>query len=168
MTDEHLLTGAAQTAAMRHPLRHRISLAMGTEPWSVSALARQLDVNKGNVAHHLQVLLSAGLVERAGTRTGRGGTQQLYRRVASSLRMPDDAAITDAMFATMASAVHADPHAMAYLRDLRLTAEQAQHLAVHLDTLVGSLPAARREAPTYSVLVAVARSGRPGEPGGRP
>src|SRR3712207_642159 len=81
--DEHLeVSDAAQYKALGHPLRHRLLFALGQQPATISQLAKVLDQRKGNIAHHLDVLYAAQLVEIAETRTVRGGTEHYYRRAA--------------------------------------------------------------------------------------
>ena len=57
-------------------MRHRLLFALGQGEATISQLAVALGSNKGNVAHHLKVLVGAGLVRPAATRAvpgpGRG------------------------------------------------------------------------------------------------
>lgn len=137
-----------QREAMGHPTRHRITLALG-EPKTVSELARELRINKGNVAHHVAVLERVRLITRAGTRTGRGGTGVLYRSFPLHL---SGRTATEGMMSTITDSLLADPDALAYLRTVRLTAAQARALAEHLEKLVEGIPA-QAGARRYGVFV---------------
>ncbi|MEO5610023.1 MAG: transcriptional regulator [Ornithinibacter sp.] len=147
------LETAEQREAMRHPTRHRITLAL-REPMTVSDLARELHINKGNVAHHVAVLKRVGLLERVGSRTGRGGTGVLYR--SGPLRLSGREATTG-MMQTVTDAVVADPDAFALLRTVRVTASQARYLTEHLEQLVLDVPA-QPGAERHLVFVSVANA----------
>jgi len=143
-----------QLRALAHPTRHRITLALRS-PNTVSALARELRINKGNVAHHVAALESVGLIRRVGTRTGRGGTQTLYESVGQSLKFHGREA-TDGMIQVVGQGLVDDPDAFAFLRRVRLTRTQARHLSDHLDTLVRQVPDTAN-APAAAVFVSVFR-----------
>ena len=142
-----------QREAMRHPTRHRITLAL-REPMTVSDLARELHINKGNVAHHVAVLKRVGLLERAGSRTGRGGTGVLYR--SGPLRLSGREATTG-MMQTVTDAVVADPDAFVLLRTVRMTPTQARYLAEHLERLVLDVPA-QPGAQRHVIFVSIANA----------
>jgi DNA-binding transcriptional ArsR family regulator len=110
----------AQFKALGHPMRHRLLAALGQSEATISQLAAALESNKGNVAHHLRILADAGLVEPAGTRQVRGGTEQYYRRAGAGPGFGDSAA---------------DPRAFLTLRTLRLTPGHAERLAAVLRDL---------------------------------
>jgi DNA-binding transcriptional ArsR family regulator len=59
------LTEPAEIHAIADPLRRRLLSALRTGPASATALARRLDEPASRVHRHLQVLLRAGLVQRA-------------------------------------------------------------------------------------------------------
>ncbi|OMH33150.1 hypothetical protein BGP79_06350 [Tersicoccus sp. Bi-70] len=139
-----------QREAMRHSTRHRITLAL-REPMTVSALARELRINKGNIAHHVAVLERVGLVDRVGSVTGRGGTGILYRSAPLCLRGRD---ATTGMLQTVTEAVLADSDAFALLRTVRLTSAQVRSVAEHLENVVLHLPA-QRDAPRHGIFITV-------------
>ena len=149
----------AQVRALSHPLRHRLLRALPTEGATISQLSRLAKTNKGNVSHHLRVLLDAGLVTRGPTRTVRGGTEQYWLPVARRLHFPagDGGASTHAMLHAIAEEMPADEAHLFNNRRVRMTAEQAQHLSEHLDRLVNDLPEAPPGSPSYSVIVSVYR-----------
>ena len=118
----------AQFKALGHPMRHRLLLALGQGRATISQLATALDSNKGNIAHHLRVLTTAGLARPAGTRQVRGGTERYYRRAASRLEY-DDAETTAVAFRALAAEIAAaEPDPLVVLRSIRLTAEHARQL----------------------------------------
>jgi DNA-binding transcriptional ArsR family regulator len=122
------VTEPQQFKALGHPTRHRLLFALGQGDATISQLAAALDSNKGNVAHHLRVLTDAGLVQPAGTRQVRGGTEQYFRRAARALSY-GDAATTEVAFRAIAAEIAAArPDPFLVHRTLRLTAEHAGRL----------------------------------------
>ena len=114
-----------QFRALGHPMRHRLLLALGQGEATISQLAAALGSNKGNIAHHLKVLTTAGLVSPAGTRQVRGGTERYYRRSARRLEYDDEATTAVAFRALAAEIAAAEPDPLLVLRSVRLTAEHA-------------------------------------------
>ena len=161
MTDLMDATGPAYAKAMGHPTRHRLLLELTDGGATISQLANRLTTNKGNVAHHLSVLVQAGLVRRGPTRTVRGGTEQYFVRAARRFRFDHTPDALSAMMTNLTEELAADPDALLNHRVLRLTRRQAAGLAAHLDAIVAELePAGDREA-RYGVVVSVFRHGRP-------
>jgi DNA-binding transcriptional ArsR family regulator len=135
--DDHevAVTTPEQFKALGHPMRHRLLFALGQGEATISQLAAALGSNKGNVSHHLKVLAGAGLVQAAGTRTVRGGTEQYYRRVFARLSY-DDPAATEAAFRALAAEIAgAEPGPLVVLRGLRLSPEHARQLTATLRDL---------------------------------
>lgn len=132
---------------------------------TVSQLARLLETNKGNVAHHLGVLERAGLVRRGRSARVRGGTEQYFTRTARRLRVPHDSRgeHTTAMLQGVAQQIDRAPEdSLLNLRRLRLTPAQAHGLADHLERLIDGHPEAGPTGATYGVLVSVFQSEPPG------
>jgi DNA-binding transcriptional ArsR family regulator len=155
-------TDPIRARALGHPTRHRLLLELGESGATVSQLAHRLMINKGNVAHHLAVLVDAGLVGKGPTRTVRGGTEQYYVRAATRIRFeggPDNVALM-AMMSNLADAIARDERALLNHRTLRLTARQAAALAARLDQLVHELEPAGEREQRYGVVVSVYRHGR--------
>lgn len=159
IADEMTASSPRQLRALSHPLRHRLLRELPTEGATISQLARAAKTNKGNVSHHLRVLLEAGLVQRGHTRTVRGGTEHYYLPVARRLRFAtgDDGVTTGAMLRAIAGEMPCDDDHLFNNRRIRLTAEQARHLSEHLDRLVNDLSEAPPGTPSYSVIVSVYR-----------
>jgi DNA-binding transcriptional ArsR family regulator len=77
--------------ALAHPLRVRIVRMVRERPMSASALARELDILPGSARYHLRTLERAGIAQRAGERTIRGGREVLYS-APDVVRLDDDVA----------------------------------------------------------------------------
>lgn len=154
-------TSPAHARALAHPTRHRLLLEIG-DGATVSQLTNRLQINKGNVAHHLNVLLEAGLVRKGATRTVRGGTEQYYVKPARRIRFENDhdPGPLVAMMENLAADLSGDPQALLNHRVLRMTARQAQALAAHLDQVVHRLEPADDREQRYGVVVSVYRRGR--------
>ncbi|SEN38901.1 ArsR/SmtB family transcription factor [Actinacidiphila rubida] len=156
-----------QFAALAHPLRQRLLFALGHRPATISGLAAQLEVGKGNVAHHLKVLREAGLVYVAETRQVRGGTEQHYQRTARRMLIAEPAgAGTVAMFGAFAQELdRSAAETVVTLRHLRLTPEQARVLGETLARLVDEAEEGAADDAVHGVLVAMYERARP-EAGG--
>lgn len=152
-------TSPAQMHALAHPTRHKILRALGSGDATVSQLSNRLGINKGNVAHHLAVLVRAGLARKGSTRTVRGGTEQYFVRTAERyLFAPgDDGIATKAMLATIAEEIPADDDHLLHHRVVRLTAPQAKALRDHLESVVSALEPANPGEHKYGVLVGLYR-----------
>lgn len=154
------ISSAAQYKALGHPLRHRLLFALGLEAATISQLANALDQRKGNIAHHLGVLQSAGLVRIVETRQVRGGTEHYYRRVARRFSFvgPESDAHGPVMVRAVADELAtAAPEAMLTIRNVRLTPAQAEAASVALETIASSLEDAGDRAERYGVLVTLYR-----------
>ncbi|TCC23900.1 ArsR/SmtB family transcription factor [Kribbella speibonae] len=158
---DHLdVSSAAQFKALGHPLRHRLLFALGQEAATISQLAATLGTAKGNVAHHLGVLRDAGMVHVAETRQVRGGTEQYYRRSVRRFAFTGEGARannTVALQAVAADLETADADPMFTVRNLRLTAAQAEELAATLERMVDDLTDAGPAESRYGVVVTVYR-----------
>jgi DNA-binding transcriptional ArsR family regulator len=71
-----------QLRALANDLRGRIVSLLRERAWSTQQLARELDLPKGTVGHHLKVLERAGLIRVVHTRQVRAVTEKFYGRVA--------------------------------------------------------------------------------------
>ncbi|TCC33356.1 ArsR/SmtB family transcription factor [Kribbella sindirgiensis] len=157
---DHLdVSSAAQFKALGHPLRHRLLFALGQEAATISQLAAALGTAKGNVAHHLGVLRDAGMVHVAETRQVRGGTEQYYRRSVRRFGFTGEGARANNTVALQAVAADLetadDP--MFTVRNLRLTAAQAEKLTATLQQMADDLADAGPGESRYGVVVSVYR-----------
>ena len=140
--------------ALGNPKRHAILNEL-TSPATISQLSARLSMNKGSVSHHLRILLEAGMVRRASSRTVRGGTEVYFERTMTHWTLPNRSSASAAATTAMLDALTTDPTAHVHQRTLRLTGHQARRLAQHLDRLVATLEPANAPAPQHSVMVAV-------------
>jgi DNA-binding transcriptional ArsR family regulator len=149
---------AARHKALSHPFRHRLLFALG-EPATISQLAARLSAQKGNVNHHLKVLLEAGMVQVTATRSVRGGTEVYYGRVTRRIDLPGNpSAPTAAMLGAVAEEIAASPaDPLLALRHIRLTSEQLDRLTATLEGLIAEDRETPADAPTYGFLVALYR-----------
>ncbi|MFD5080354.1 ArsR/SmtB family transcription factor [Streptomyces sp. NPDC058371] len=151
------ITTPEQFAALAHPLRQRLLFSLGHRPATISGLAARLGVGKGNVAHHLKVLRTAGLVRVAATRKVRGGTEQHYQRLARRMLVAEpQAAGTAALLGAVAQELdHSPGDPLLTLRQLRLSPERARQLADKLAELVDGAEEDAEGEAVHGVLVAM-------------
>ena len=166
--DDHgvVVTTPEQFKALGHPMRHRLLFALGRGEATISQLATALGSNKGNISHHLRVLARAGLVQAAGTRTVRGGTEQYYRRAFASLTFDDAATTETAIRALAADIAAAEPGPLLLLRGLRLSPEHAQQLTATLRDLAEQADD-EGDHPRYGLLLGLYQPSQP-DPGDPP
>ena len=118
--------------ALADELRARIVALLRERAWSTQQLARELDVPKGTVGHHMKVLERAGLIHVVATRQVRAITEKYYGRVAKlflyEVEDPEDARVLGAT--TLRQAAHElerAPEGAAWgLVGARLTQEDAR------------------------------------------
>ncbi|TXK18667.1 helix-turn-helix domain-containing protein [Homoserinibacter sp. GY 40078] len=149
-----------QAKALAHPMRMQLLMELPDEGATISGLAQSMQTNKGNVAHHLRVLQEAGLVRVGRTRTVRGGTERYFVRTIRRMRTSggeqgQQIIATLSVAAAEMAADRRDP--LVHLRQLRLSASQAEALSAHLEHMVDGLEPAPAGAPDHGVLVAVYR-----------
>ena len=109
------------------------------------------------------------MVHVAETRQVRGGTEQYYRRSVRRFGFSGEGARannTVALQAVAADLETADPDPMFTVRNLRLTAAQAQQLAETLSGLVDGLTDAGPDEARYGVVVSVYRPRQARPPSG--
>jgi DNA-binding transcriptional ArsR family regulator len=156
-----------QFKALGHPLRHRLLFALGQRPATISQLATALHTPKGGIAHHLKVLRDAGLVRVTESRQVRGGTEQYYQRTMRRLDLAaeQDAAQTPVQLRAVSEELAAaDQTLVTVLRNIRLTAAQAEALASRLTGLSEELTDAGPGEYRYGLLVSLYRPSQP-DPG---
>ncbi|SNS77551.1 DNA-binding transcriptional regulator, ArsR family [Asanoa hainanensis] len=142
--------------ALSHPMRHRLLFALGEKPATTSQLAAAFATRKGNIAHHLKVLLEADLVRPAGTQRVRGGVEQYYERVAQAVHLPSEhyAEHLPTAFRAIAdelAAAREEP--LLVLRYLRLSPDQAARITATLNEIAHETQDAGADHPRYGVLV---------------
>ncbi|WAL93423.1 ArsR/SmtB family transcription factor [Streptomyces sp. Je 1-369] len=155
-----------QHAALAHPMRQRLLFLLGHHPATISQLAAQLSTGKGNVAHHLKVLRTAGLVHVAETRKVRGGTEQYYQRVAERMAVAEPRAEgTAAMLGAVAQELGRSERTTLSLRHVRLSPDKARELGETLARLVDEAEEDAEGEPVHGVLVALYEHARPQDAG---
>jgi DNA-binding transcriptional ArsR family regulator len=157
VTDDELhVSTPEQFKALAHPTRHRLLYALD-RPATISQLAVALDTRKGNVAHHLKVLVDGGLVAAGETRHVRGGTEVYYQRVSARVRMTAGEHSADqlpiAFHAVADEIADAKPDPFLTIRHLRLTAAQAIDLTATLTALAEELPSAGDDQPRFGLIL---------------
>lgn len=160
--DVQEISSPEQFAALAHPLRQRLLFALGHRPATISQLAAQLETAKGNVAHHLKVLRTAGLVHVAETRQVRGGTEQYYQRVARRMLVAEPtAAGTAAMLGAVAQELDRSPgeHHLT-LRHLHLSPAKAQLLGEAMARLIDETEEDAEDEPVHGMLFALYQHAR--------
>ncbi|MEU1287676.1 winged helix-turn-helix domain-containing protein [Kitasatospora sp. NPDC005856] len=153
--DVQRISTPLQHTALAHPLRQRLPFALSARPSTISRLAAQLGVNKGSVSHHLGVLSGAGLVQAAGTRRVRGGTEKYYRRTAERLLVDEPrAGGTAALLGAVVQELDRSPaeHTLT-LRHLRLSPAKAARLAEAPAALVDETEEDAEGEPVHGLLV---------------
>jgi DNA-binding transcriptional ArsR family regulator len=156
------ISSPAQFKALGHPMRHRILFALGRDDATISQLATMLASNKGNIAHHLKVLVDAGLVQPTGTRKVRGGTEQYYRNAFRRLAF-GDVRVTETAFQALAAEIAtAEPDPFLILRNLRLTTDHAEELTATLQALADHTGDGG-DQPRYGLLLGLYRPAESGE-----
>ncbi|WP_353650102.1 winged helix-turn-helix domain-containing protein [Nakamurella sp. A5-74] len=155
---DNTVTDLDRHRALAHPLRHRVLMALRSEQGTISGLARRLQVHKGSIAHHLAVLVEAGMVRPAARRQVRGGTEQYYEIAVGAIRTSDPDATTAMLTAVAAQVTTADRAAgddvLLHLRHVRLTEEQALRVRAALEGIVDELPISPG-GRTHGVLVSL-------------
>ncbi|MCG6494163.1 ArsR family transcriptional regulator [Kitasatospora sp. A2-31] len=149
------ISTSLQHTALAHPMRQRLLFALSARPSTISRLAAQLGANKGSVSHHLGVLCGAGLVQDAGTRRVRGGTEKYYRRTAERLLVAEPQAEgTAALLGAIAQELERSPadHLLS-VRHIRLSPAKAARLAEALAALVDETEEDPEGEPVHGLLV---------------
>lgn len=82
LVDQLVLTRPAQVRALGHPLRNTILGLLHERAASVTELATAVDRPKSTLAHHVKVLVEAGLIHVVRTRRVRAIDEAFYGRTA--------------------------------------------------------------------------------------
>ncbi|SDK82437.1 Helix-turn-helix domain-containing protein [Glycomyces sambucus] len=149
----------AQYRALGHPVRHRLLLALGERPATLSGLAADLGISKGSAGHHLKILREAGLVDLDEARKVRGGTEQYFKRAFRKLHLDPGESTKAALAAVADEMLTAEDDPLLHLRSVRLSEAQARRLRDTLDALVQDLEN-EEDGARYGVLVGLYRPRR--------
>ncbi|PSL01826.1 helix-turn-helix protein [Haloactinopolyspora alba] len=89
LEDQRALTEPEQVKALAHPMRTTILGLLHERAASVTELSTALDRPKSTVAHHVNVLVDAGLLKVVRTRRVRAIEESFYGRTARSFHVAD-------------------------------------------------------------------------------
>jgi DNA-binding transcriptional ArsR family regulator len=154
---DELATGEpAQLRAMADPLRTTILDLLLERAASVTELAEAVGRPKSTVAHHVQVLVDAGLLQVVRTRRVRAIDERFYGRTARLFRIgpvtPDIRALVSdsplAIGAAEAVPAHQADRLRAGLRHARIPSERADELWERVIELLHEFSASPREGDT--------------------
>jgi DNA-binding transcriptional ArsR family regulator len=161
--DETLVVSdRTQLRALSDGLRARIISLLRERAWSTQQLARELEVPKGTVGHHLKVLERAGLIRVVRTRQVRALTEKFYGRVAKLFLFeaedPEDVRALGAT--TMRQVAHELEHApngasWGFVR-ARLSPEDARRFHRRVDRLIDDFRSAPEVAGAAQVKLVTA------------
>jgi DNA-binding transcriptional ArsR family regulator len=161
----------ARLKAAAHPLRALILDLVLERAMTVTELAARVRKPRGSVAHHVDVLVDAGLLKVTSTRRVRAIEERFYGRTAHTIEFPDSTTDGDLPFV-------ADARAQADLSDTscaggftfrhaRIPAELANEFAERVNALATEfirLP--RSGGREYAFLAGVFPTNRPVAPEG--
>jgi DNA-binding transcriptional ArsR family regulator len=159
----------ARLKAAGHPLRALILDLVLERAMTVTDLAERVQKPRGTVAHHVDVLVDAGLLKVTATRRVRAIDERFYGRTAHTIIFPESTRDADLPFVAdaRAQADLSDPHCAGgfTLRHARIPPELAQEFAdrvMALATEFTRLP--RGGTREFAFLVGVFPTNRPVAP----
>jgi len=148
--------------ALAAPVRRGIIDLLGDRPATVTDLAATLGKAKGTIAHHIDVLVEAEMVEVVSTRRVRAMEERTYGRTAPTFVLPTQhlASISDSwMLAEAAESARAslkDEASLTSVRFARIPSEQAEAFGRRLTALLDDFVAEPRDGDVvYGLLVAL-------------
>jgi DNA-binding transcriptional ArsR family regulator len=170
------LTSPAQVKALGHPLRNTILGLLHERAATVTELAAAVERPKSTVAHHVEVLAEAGLVQVVRTRRVRAIEERFYGRTARMFyvgveRSPDGGEMprdfNDFEVAAGESvAAYEAGKLWGFIRHARITEEQASQFWERMAELVAEFDRLPRSGGTvYGFAVGVYPTSHPTLPG---
>jgi DNA-binding transcriptional ArsR family regulator len=177
LADRIALTEPAQVMALSHPLRNTILSLLHERAATVTELAAALERPKSTVAHHVKVLLEAGLVQVVRTRKVRAIEERFYGRTARMFYvsverssegsdMPRDFNDFE-VAARESSAAFQDGKLWGFIRHARISEEQASEFWERMAELVAEFDRLPRSGETmYGFAVGVYPTDHPTLPDG--
>jgi DNA-binding transcriptional ArsR family regulator len=172
LADRMALTRPSQVKAIGHPLRTTILGLLHERAATVTELAVALDRPKSTVAHHIKVLVEAGLVRVVRTRRVRAIEERFYGRTARMFyvgveRSPEGAEMpldfNDFEIAAQESAAaYQDGKLWGFIRHARISEEQASEFWERMAELVVEFERLPRSGKTmYGFAVGVYPTDQP-------
>jgi DNA-binding transcriptional ArsR family regulator len=154
--------------ALAAPVRRAIIDLLGDRPATVTDLATTLGKAKGTIAHHIDVLVDAEMVEVVSTRRVRAMEERTYGRAAPTFVLPTQhlASLSDSWMleeaAESARASSQDEAGLMSVRFARVPNERAAEFGRRLSTLLDDFVAEPRHGDVvYGLLVALFPTDRP-------
>ena len=157
-----VVSDRAQLRALADDVRTTIVALLRERARSTQQLARELDMPKGTVGHHVKVLEKAGLIQVVHTRQVRAVTEKFYGRTARLFLFetedPEDVrALGGATLRRAAAEIERSPKAVSWGHPkARLTERDAKRLERRMKRLLDDFLAA--ETPTgepYALVTAL-------------
>lgn len=163
----------ARLKAASDPLRMLILDLVLEKAMSVTELADRVDRPRGSVAHHVEVLVDAGLLQVVRTRKVRAVEERFYGRTARTIMFPGRVSDGDLPFVADARAIadlNAPEDTPAYftMRSVRIPHDLAAEFVRRLDELAlefSQLP--RGGEREFALLLGLFPTNRPVAPKGR-
>lgn len=156
--------------ALGDPLRMLILDLVLERAMSVTELAERVGRPRGSVAHHVDLLLDAGLLQVVRTRRVRAMEERFYGRVARTINFPDHAYGNDLPFFADARAMidrdaPDDTPGFFTMRSVRMPAEHAAEFCARLEALALEFSTTPRGGTReFAVLLGLFATNRPVAP----
>jgi DNA-binding transcriptional ArsR family regulator len=177
LADRIALTTPSQVKAISHPLRTMILSLLHERATTVTELAAAVERPKSTIAHHVKVLVDAGLVQVVRTRRVRAIEERLYGRTARMFyvgaeRSPDGDDLprdfNDFEVAARESAVaYRSGKLWGFIRHARISEAQASDFWERMAELVAEFDQLPRSGDTmYGFAVGVYPTDHPTLPAG--
>ena len=172
LADRIALTEPSQVKALGHPLRNTILGLLHERAATVTELATALERPKSTIAHHVKVLVEAGLLQVVRTRRVRAIEERFYGRTARMFyvgvdrtaegdEMPRDFNDFEVAAGESVAAFH-EGKLWAFLRHARISEEQAAEFWERMAELVTEFDQLPRSGDTmYGFAVGVYPTDQP-------
>jgi DNA-binding transcriptional ArsR family regulator len=175
LADRIPLTEPSQVKALGHPLRNTILGLLHERAATVSELAVALDRPKSTVAHHVKVLVEAGLVQVVRTRRVRAIEERFYGRTARMFDVTVERSGGDELpgsfndfevAARESTGAYGDGKLWGFIRHARISEAQASEFWERMAELVAEFDQLPRSGQTmYGFAVGVYPTDQPTLPG---
>ena len=162
----------ARLKALGDPLRMLIMDLVLEQAMSVTELAERVERPRGTVAHHIDLLVDAGLLQVVRTRKVRAVEERFYGRVARTVMFPDEAHTGDLPFFADARSLFAedvpeDTPGIFTMRAVRIPEDRAAEFAARLNDLALEFSRTPRSGQhEYAMLLGLFRTNRKVAPRG--
>lgn len=160
----------ARLKALGDPLRHLLLDLVLERAMSVTELAERVGRPRGSVAHHVDILVDAGLLQVVRTRKVRAIEERFYGRTARTIYFPDDIHGGDLPFFADARAMYDDTTpddtpGLFTMRAVRIPEARAAEFVERLEALALEFSNAPRGGTReYAMLLGLFRTNRPVAP----